>query len=189
MSDPRDITSIGEQLQRELIDILQRRAMADGQAGLRQSVRYPVTTTRGFIMHRGEGPNEERLNVLPVDISEGGCNVLLGMFVYPGTRCVMELRSPDGERLLTPGRVVRCTLVRGRVHEAGVQFDANINIESFSCKPAAASRSADPAWDRAIGILDEFRTAVDSRDRHRCAKMMSEISEWYRSLATFGRAA
>lgn len=142
-------------------------------------------------MHRGEGPNEERLSVLPVDISEGGCNVLLGLFVYPGTRCVMELRSPDGERLLTPGRVVRCTLVRGRVHEAGVQFDTRINIDSFSARPAAAvaTRPADPAWDRAISILDEFRLAVDSRDRQRCAKMMSEISEWYRSVAIVGRAA
>jgi hypothetical protein len=65
------------------------------------------------------------------DISCGGISVLHGAFVYPGTECVVTLRTRDGEFVRAGGRILRCRCVRGRVHEVGIVFTDRIDVENF----------------------------------------------------------
>ena len=64
--------------------------------------------------------------VHPYNISEGGIGFLHGIFLYPGSRCTVHLKTPDNKRMSAPGVVVRCTHVSGKMHDVGVKFDEPI---------------------------------------------------------------
>lgn len=112
-----------------LLAQLERDAAGRHTPDLRHSTRYRYTVREGLV-YVLEGCNTNFL-VRPRNLSNGGCSVLHGSFVYPGTGCTIVLRMLDNRSVLTPGRVVRCRCVRGRVHEIGIQFDRGIDIDDF----------------------------------------------------------
>lgn len=77
------------------------------------------------------GGMQQTYIVLPKDLSATGCALLHGTFTYPGTRCCVTLHTRDGHSVLTPGIIVRCQHVLGRVHELGVRFEHGLALNTF----------------------------------------------------------
>lgn len=67
------------------------------------------------------------------NISAHGVNFLMCHFVYPGTVCQVHLRSIYNMKVAQAGVVRRCTFIEGTLglHEAGVEFDAPIDVALF----------------------------------------------------------
>ncbi len=61
------------------------------------------------------------------DISATGLSFLHGGFVYPGTRCVVQLISTHGAWENAAATVARCDYIEEMVHEVGVRFDQVID--------------------------------------------------------------
>ncbi len=74
------------------------------------------------------GKSASTCSVVPRDISASGIGFLHGGFVYPGTQCEVKLPTVDGESTLVAGKVVRCVLIRSNVHDVGVEFNNEINL-------------------------------------------------------------
>lgn len=69
--------------------------------------------------------------VRPRNLSTSGMGFLHGAFCYSGTPCHLTLHDAQQKRRRLKGRVVRCQLIEGLIHEVGVQFDEPIEIEQF----------------------------------------------------------
>ncbi len=66
------------------------------------------------------------------DISNGGMGILHGSFVHPGSSCLLAIVGKDKAILCKlKGKVVRCTHVRGSVHDIGIKFDEEVRLELF----------------------------------------------------------
>ena len=76
--------------------------------------------------------------MIPRNISRTGISLLHGQFVYDGTVCIVCLKRLSGELVNVRGRVARCRLVSGRVHELGVHFDEPIEVSDFLARDQAA---------------------------------------------------
>lgn len=65
------------------------------------------------------------------DISASGMGFLHGAYVYPDTRLELLLKhSQDGWKKIS-GKVVRCDYFRNMVHQIGVLFDEEHNLEDY----------------------------------------------------------
>ena len=69
--------------------------------------------------------------VHPYSISPEELDLLHGTFVYPKTPCTVVLKTTDGEGIAVKGTILRCQLIRGRVHDIGVHFDKRIELSDF----------------------------------------------------------
>jgi hypothetical protein len=103
---------------------------SEPRSTLRVNTRVPIVL---------EYPSGQIVTHLVVtrNISRTGLAFLDGMFCYPGSPCRVVLTTTNGERLEVPGRVIRCGLVGGRVHEAAVLFDEPIDPAQFLLKNVA----------------------------------------------------
>ncbi|MEM9082589.1 MAG: PilZ domain-containing protein, partial [Planctomycetota bacterium] len=98
-----------------------------------------------------------RFQAIPFDLSRGGIGLFHGRFEYPNTPCSVELRTEDGEGVKVEGVIRRCEMIRGRVHELGVQFkedvDVNLLLGSASEAPDGESNPERAAFREAIGTV------------------------------------
>ena len=72
-----------------------------------------------------------RFSVLPWNLSRHGLGLVHGRFIYPGTRCEIEITGRDGRNHIIPGSIVYCQHMQGLIHELGVQFEAPIVLTDF----------------------------------------------------------
>jgi hypothetical protein len=86
------------------------RAMYNTVEALYLEVMHPGGTAGHFL-------------VKPRDISRSGLGCLHGGFLYPGTSCTVTLALTGGRMVRVRAVVRHCTLLRGRVHFVGVQFE------------------------------------------------------------------
>jgi hypothetical protein len=77
------------------------------------------------------GGTHARLRVWTRNISAGGISLLHGSFVHPGSRCEITLPLLDGQKQEVRGTVRWCRLLAGMVHELGVQFEQEWDMELF----------------------------------------------------------
>lgn len=94
-----------------------------------ERVRLQLSTRAIFEVFTICTPN--RFEVIPFDLSEGGVGLFHGRFEYPNTPCSVELEATDGELFKVEGVVRRCEMLRGRVHEVGIEFRELFNLEAF----------------------------------------------------------
>lgn len=191
MADPRDLSTLPQSVRQHLVEVLARRSAGEPGSRRRGAVRYPLRC-EDFAVSVGEADTFVR--ALSHDISNGGLSFFYGVFIHPGTSCVAQLRTTDGERVLVPGKVVRCTFVQGRVHEVGVEFDAAVDAGMFS-KEAACSDSTAPHktatddnapkdWARIESMALRLGAAIKGRDLDSTVSIIREIDAlfpWARS--------
>lgn len=118
------------------LNAVQRRLEAMGPEGrgesYRRSDRHSYRKNRILVQLQGLNDlSATTYQMKPYDISNTGISLLHGTFVYPGTSCLITLLTLDGETVQIRGAIVRCRLVRGRVHELGVNFSDPIDIDCF----------------------------------------------------------
>jgi len=93
-------------------------------------VNLPVETEI-ILTLLSDGGDIGRFSVLPRDLSRKGIGLVHGRFIYPGTRCEVDLPGLDGKPRTITGRVKYCQHVRGLIHELGVSFDSAIVLSDF----------------------------------------------------------
>jgi PilZ domain len=65
------------------------------------------------------------------DLSPGGIGFIHGSYIYLGSECRVILKDCHGRVVCLEGVVKRCELIDGTAHDVGVQFNEEIDVESF----------------------------------------------------------
>ncbi|GAB4383875.1 MAG: hypothetical protein Kow0022_04840 [Phycisphaerales bacterium] len=113
-----------------LLDELDR--AADGNAAIhRTHVRWPFRHA-GITAHLTQPDGGDvTLSLACRNLSVGGMSVLHSAFLHPGTRIAVDLPRATKGVARVKGRIVRCSHVRGTIHEIGIKFDDLINLREF----------------------------------------------------------
>lgn len=126
-----DTLRMSEKDQQGILDSLNGRG-GDLQSNDNRSEDRLAYSTRGVLVQmRHPGGSVATYMVRPRNLSRGGIAFLHGSFCYTGTACTLTLRTLENETARVRGKVVRCTLVQGSVHEVAVQFEEPIEVYQF----------------------------------------------------------
>ncbi len=68
------------------------------------------------------------------DLSSSGIGLLHGTYLYENSPIIVHLRSHHTGIVQVRGRVTNCSLLKGRTHMVGVQFDEELKVEPFLFK-------------------------------------------------------
>ena len=128
--DAKDATEILQQMEQET-------RPAEGKERRVARVRYQ-DIPRLAVRLEDEQTGRQLHAMIPRNISRMGMSLLHGQFVYNGTTCVVSLKTLGGELASVRGKVVRCQLVTGRVHELSIHFDEPIELADFVASDQAA---------------------------------------------------
>ncbi len=135
-------------------------------ASKREAERFPFRI-KGCVVHMHlPGTAGPTPYLVPTrDISASGLSFLHGGFVYPGTRCVVQLISTHGAWENATATIVRCDYIEEMVHEVGVKFDSMIDPGQY-CTLANKVRillaEDDPSITRlATLLLTKLNAEVD----------------------------
>ncbi len=105
----------------------------------RVDARYQYRVKRCVVHLQAQGGGTTAYLVPTRNISATGLGFLHGSFVYPGSKCLIQLTTMHGTWHNVPATVVRCNYVTGRIHEVGVRFLETIDPSEF-CAQAATTR-------------------------------------------------
>lgn len=114
-----------------LLDTLDKTNSAQPASIKRVHARWPYRM--GSLKLALDHPGGSRVDITVAcrNLSRGGAGVLHSAYVHTGTLCEIELPKPDGSTVSRTGTIVRCSHVKGLVHELGIQFDEPIHLRSF----------------------------------------------------------
>ncbi len=143
-------------------------------------VRFPAgSRIRVEFTHLG-GP---RTRVLAPgrDLSALGLGLFHSSYLHPRTQVAATLKTTDGEEFRVTGRVVRCTHVRGSVHEVGVVLDGEIDPTMFIGVPLAAAQVASEP-DYALGATLAGELAAMMERRAPGTEVMAKLAEIVRNV-------
>lgn len=117
----------------ELLDQLDGNEHAPNANSKRAHERFKYRARR--LMLSLENAHGEPMNYAAAsrNISNGGASLLIGQFVYPGSRCVVHLTSVHNVWQQVAGEIVRCRYIEGtaNLHEVGVKFEKEIDVAMF----------------------------------------------------------
>jgi hypothetical protein len=65
------------------------------------------------------------------DLSQGGMGFIHGSFLHIGTHCRVILKDSHRKVNCIDGVVRHCELIEGVAHNVGVEFDEEIDLDSF----------------------------------------------------------
>ncbi len=183
MADPCNLNRLTPAEQQLLLDEVDRREMINSRAHERLAERYPIVHA-DTVMHLDTPSGTVAVPVLMRNLSRLGCSFLYGRFVYPKSKCAVQLKTLDGESVLLPGVIVRCVHVRGWAHEFGVQFNNPIEVGHFIAQAGAAAinPATDPYWQEGSPLISRLKGAVDQLDWLMCRSLAGQIQEWAKGL-------
>lgn len=115
----------------ELIAQLEREGGLCTRGSRRESRRWRAQTQKVVVLVQDESGARRSLVMAPRNMSTGGMGLLHGGFLHPGGLCVLVLRDVRGRAAQVSGKVVRCTHLKGTIHDIGVRFDAPVNPRDF----------------------------------------------------------
>jgi len=177
MPEAKDYLRLTEAERRAALETIERRSLAEPGRLNRREPRHRLVDLDRLVVDLGNGASAISALVVPRDVSDGGLSFLHGVFVYSGTPVLVQLKTRDGEQMLVPGKVVRCTHVIGRVHELGVKFDRPIDVTPFIAHGAADSAgSASPdAWAALVAHNTELASAIQAKDHAKTTKTLTQM--------------
>ncbi|MCC6680048.1 MAG: response regulator [Phycisphaeraceae bacterium] len=139
----------------------------------RRSPRVPYLAKGAIIAVRQPNGNLSRHAVLTRNLSSGGLSFMVGRFIYHNSPAEVILPMLDGRGMIITGRIVRCRLFEGIIHECAVMFDEALDINLFvnanSSPPVAVASeinladegqnvpAAGPAIKPLVLIVDDFK--------------------------------
>lgn len=136
-----------------LIDSLDKRAGSAADQARRENQRTSFRVGKIIVVvHHPTGEITRHL-VAPRDISSGGFGVLYGGFIYPGTRCDIELTMNDDTVLAIPCMVVHCKPVAGRIHYLGLKSTQSIDVPDVVARFRPSYRSVLELYPKAKTCL------------------------------------
>lgn len=133
----RESVKLSESDRKLLIERLQLHDSVALQRSQRASARLQLPeaiTIQVLVCHPGGG--EVLVRAVVKDVSRTGMGMLYGGFLHLDTLVLARFIDKGGAPILVQGgKVVRCTHVRGVVHEVGIRFDAEITADSGAFFP------------------------------------------------------
>lgn len=114
------------------------------------------------------------------DLSAQGLGLFHSSYLHPRTQVAATLKTTDGEEFRVTGQVVRCTHVRGSVHEVGVALDAEIDPTMFIGSAMAPSSGLEP--DYALGATLASELAAMMERRAPGTEVMAKLAEIVRRV-------
>lgn len=142
----RESVKLSEADRKLLLERLQMHDSAALQRSQRASARLQLPdsiTIQVLVCHPGGG--EVLVRAVVKDVSRTGMGMLYGGYLHLETQVLARFVDREGAPiLLQGGKVVRCTHVRGVVHEVGIRFDAEITADAgvFSSEKGATQGPA-----------------------------------------------
>jgi hypothetical protein len=98
--------------------------------------------------------------MLPV---EAAWRIHHGSFVHPGSAAIIAIVGKDKAILVKfKGKVIRCTHVRGSVHDVGIQFDEPVRLELYV--PALQSSEEQVAQAALLVLSGQVARQVRNQD-------------------------
>lgn len=154
---------ISDDAAKGLADSLNRQENAD-VASKRKSPRMGLpagyTVVGTFVYPCG---NSAPMILTTRDISNGGMGILHGSFVHPGSSCLLAIVGKDRAVVCKlKGKVIRCTHVRGSVHDIGIKFDEEVRLELFI--PALQSSEEQVAQAALLVLSGQVARQVRNQD-------------------------
>lgn len=98
----------------------------------KRRLRVISTNNEAVLTVVGEGGARTRFSVLTRDLSRWGASILHGRYIYPGTRCELEIRGMDNEWQERAGEIRHIRHVQGMIHNLGIHFDEPIDLTDFA---------------------------------------------------------
>lgn len=115
----------------DLLDTLDERGAGHDGYVKRVHARWPFRQTSLKLTLEHPGGSRAVFQVACRNLSRGGTGVLHNAYAHAGTPCVLELPRLDGRVEPVRSMVVRCTHMRGVVHELGIRFVEPIQLTDF----------------------------------------------------------
>lgn len=158
----RGVRVSGDEVRAHL-DKLDENSRPPDAANRRGLERFSYRVSSLVVEFEQVGGQWQRLAVPTRNLSSRGISFLIGHFVYPGTRCRVQLLSLHNHRVTTSGKVQRCRYLpgTGSIHEVGVQFDSVIDIGLFHRN----------AMDTRMLVVDD-----DDATRSIVARLLAELN-------------
>ncbi len=125
-----DTLRLSEQQVQVILDELETHQDSE-RLSKRKARRWSLGVTKIVISVADGATNWVHHLAVARNLSSGGAAVMLGAFVHNDTICKVCIRNRKGQVQQVAGRVVRCSLIRGRVHDVGIAFDSAIHSEDF----------------------------------------------------------
>lgn len=99
------------------------------------------------------------------DLSVGGLAMLWGTFLHPGTRCAFTMVASDTHQPLVhaAAQVVRCTHLKGNVHDVGVKFDESIDLSLVPGATPQAHEAEASLEELAKDLLAAVQSRADTK--------------------------
>ncbi|MFT3686169.1 MAG: PilZ domain-containing protein [Phycisphaerales bacterium] len=99
------------------------------------------------------------------DLSAGGLALLWGTFLHNDTRCSFTVVNSETHEPVTSvsGVVVRCTHVKGSVHDVGVKFDEPIDMGCIPGATPEAAQAAASLEELAKDLLSAIQSRAETR--------------------------
>jgi len=137
MATPKDNENAGRPNtlglnQRHLDDLLDILDAKDGEPSVRRNyARWPFRLQTVNLKIKHPGGTETELSVAARNLSAQGISLLHSSFVFPGSKCTIELPHPRCGTVTIQAKIARCAHIRGVLHELGVVFNEVINVREF----------------------------------------------------------
>ncbi len=126
----RNSLAIGARELDALLDRLDSSASKNTDLG-REFVRMNFRNLRVVLTLENSSGGTTMIPVVAKDISRGGISLLHRAYVYPGSLCTVSFVGSDEEKYHVRGKIARCTHRGGKVHEVGISFDENLDVQNL----------------------------------------------------------
>ncbi|MBK7404124.1 MAG: PilZ domain-containing protein [Phycisphaerales bacterium] len=115
----------------EMMDRLDEKGAGSEGKVKRTFARWPFRHASLRLTLDHPGGSRAEFPVACRNISRGGVGVLHNAYVHTGTNCTVSLPRADGVVVGLRGSVVRCSHVKGLVHELGIRFENSIRLNDY----------------------------------------------------------
>lgn len=162
------------------LDRLDREQKRDGRDN-RSSERYTYRV-KGCVVHLQATSAGNTISYLvPTrNISAGGMSFLHGGFVYPGSRCTVQLIGTHGTWTKIEAVVTRCEYIKASIHEVALKFKNEIDPADYSSdavKTRVLLVDDDPLTTRlAMMLLTQLNSEVDHAENGQIALKLAQES-------------
>ncbi|HYF13679.1 MAG TPA: PilZ domain-containing protein [Phycisphaerales bacterium] len=162
-----------------LLRAISTKSDASPQAANREHSRFtlpPGFTVVGSLVQ--PGGSEVRFAVAVRDVSRSGMAMLHNAFVHPGSKCTFvvldESRSP---RAKVKASVVRCTHVRGTIHDVGVKFESHLPVDALASVRPKDAEQGPVSYPALATLADELSSLVrNGADLKFIAQLLADMS-------------
>lgn len=148
---------------RKVMDALNRRG-GTAPNGRQRRMRVPFENPNVVIECDDGSSNRVRYQVIARNLSTCGIAFIHGQFMHAGRRCTVEIPTLEsGPPFRVEGRVERCRLIAGRVHELSIVFAQAINLSKFVVLDSMSEMRAREETRAASASGTDAGTSVDGK--------------------------